>query len=140
MRSIDYRELIAARAIAAASSTDAARLDPATIALVAGLIWDLLRYCFAANIRRQWERLNAHPDGLTARRLKQRLTEQIIEQQPDADPEQIANIVGDHLAAFRQATRAEIDDMIEAAAARNVTERVDWEAAKRSSELMEVAP
>lgn len=140
MRSINYPELIAARATAATDEADVAQLDPATIALVAGLIWDLIRYCVANNIRKQWERLNAHPHGFTEQRLRTRLTKQVIEQQPDADAERIDSIVASHLTAFRLASRDEINGMIEAAAARNMIEDVDWQAAKRVSELTKEMP
>lgn len=134
----DYPKLIAERAAAARPSSNVSTFDPTTLALVASLVWELLRYCLAASIRRQWEQLNAHPHGFTERKLRGRLTRQFLDDHPNADTTEIDGYVADTLTAFRTATRAEIEQMIEAAHDRNETEPVNWEAARHCAELTEI--
>ena len=115
------------------------RFDPATLALVAQLGWGLLRYCMAAEIRRQHAALARNPSGNLEHRMRSKMTRQFIEQHPDADAVDVDHQVRATLAAFAIATRVEVEQLIEDSQDRNAVEPLDWGTMKRAAELTEIA-
>lgn len=113
--------------------------DPLTLSLVAQLVWGLLKYCMAAQIRRQHAALIAHPTGAVEHRMRSKLTRQFLEQHPDADAVEVDHQVRATLAAFREASHADAEEMIAAAKARKDIEPLSWETARRAKELTEIA-
>ncbi len=115
------------------------RFDPATLALVAQLVWGLLRYCMAAQIRRQHVSLARNPSGAVEQRMRSKLTRQFIEQHPDADAVEVDHQVRATLAAFAIATHHEIEELIADAQDRNAVEPLDWDTMRRAAQLTEIA-
>lgn len=115
------------------------RFDPATLALVAQLVWGLLRYCMAAQIRRQHTALARNPAGAVEQRMRSRLTRQFIDQHPEADAVEVDHQVRATLAAFAIATHHEIEELIADAQDRNAVEPLDWDTMRRAAQLTEIA-
>ena len=112
--------------------------DPLTLSLVAQLVWGLLQYCLAAQVRRQHAALIAHPDGAIEHRMRSKLTRQFIEQHPASDVVEVDHEVRATLAAFREASHADVEEMIADAKARKDIEPLSWETARRAQELTEI--
>lgn len=113
--------------------------DPLTLSLVAQLVWGLLRYCMAAQIRRQHTALARNPSGAVEQRLRSKLTRQFIEQHPAADAVEVDQQVRATLAAFAIATHAEIEELIADARDRHAVEPLDWDTSRRVEELTEIS-
>ena len=114
-------------------------LDPLTLSLIAQLVWGLLQYCMAAQVRRQHTALIAHPSGAIEQRMRSRLTRQFLEQHPAADVVEVDREVRAMLAAFREASHADVEEMIADAKARTDIEPLSWETARHAAELTEIA-
>ena len=136
---VNWPDRIAQRAAQHRPPSRLAQFDPATLLLVAQLVWGLLRYCMAAQIRRQHSALVQHPHGHIEQRMRSKLTRQYIEEHPAADAVEIDHHVADTLAAFAAASKAEIEDLIADAKARNDIEPLQWENARRAAELTEIS-
>jgi len=114
-------------------------LDPLTMSLIAQLVWGLLQYCMAAQVRRQHTALIAHPSGAIEQRMRSRLTRQFLEQHPAADVVEVDREVRATLAAFREASHADVEELIADAKARKDIDPLSWETARHAAELTEIA-
>lgn len=138
-QAIDWPDRIATRAAQHCPESRIAQFDPATLLLIAQLIWGLIRYCMAAQIRRQHAAIVKNPHGAVEHKMRSKLTRQYIDAHPDADAVEIDHYVSDTLAAFAAASEAEVEEMIAAAKSRTDEDELVWDNARRATELTGVS-
>ena len=137
--SIDWPQRIAEKTAQAVPPTHAVTFDPALAMLLAQLLFGLLRYCMAAQIRRQHSALVQHPHGAVEQRMRSRIARQYLDAHPTADVVTVDQHVADSLTAFARASKAEIEDLIAGAKNNDESDPFSWENAQRAAELTEIA-
>lgn len=138
IETIDWPQRISERAAQQVPTTHVITFDPALAYLIGQLIYGLIRYCLAAQIRRQHSAIVAHPHGAVERRMRSKLTRQYLDEHPTADAVTVDQHVADTLAAFAKATKAEIEDLIAAAKNDDTIDPLQWERARHAQELTEI--
>lgn len=107
----DVISLLSSRMTTPAGDEDVT-FDMTLILALAGLLFNIIQKCLAAQIMRKHAAVQRKPDGGVARRMKEQIGDVYLEQHPDADYDEVQAHVTASIKSFARSSREEVEALV----------------------------